>query len=66
MAIMFVCALATPKIRKELNKKWLRYDCLTLMATVIAPFIPVTIENSTCDISSATIGTLFSCVVCVS
>ena len=32
----------------------------------IAPFIPVTIENSTCDISSATIGTLFSCVVCVS
>ena len=34
--------------------------------SVIAPFIPVTIENSTCDISSATIGTLFSCVVCVS
>ena len=29
----------------------------------IAPFIPVTIENSTCDISSATIGTLFLCCV---
>ena len=34
MAIMFVCELATPKIRKELNKKGLRYDFLTLMATV--------------------------------
>ena len=33
MAIMFVCELATPKIRKELNKKGLRYF-LTLMATV--------------------------------
>ena len=29
----------------------------------IAPLIPVTIENSTCDISSATIGTLFLCCV---
>ena len=26
-------------------------------------FIPVTIENRTCDISSATIGTLFLCCV---
>ena len=34
MAIMFVCELATPKISKELNKKGLRYDFLTLMATV--------------------------------
>ena len=34
MAIVFVCELATPKIRKELNKKGLRYDFLTLMATV--------------------------------
>ena len=31
---MFVCELATPKIRKELNKKWLRYDHWTLKATV--------------------------------
>ena len=29
----------------------------------IAPFISVTIENSTCDIFSATIGTLFLCCV---
>ena len=29
------------------------------MSIIIAPFIPVTIENSTCYISSATIGTLF-------
>ena len=34
MAIMFVCELATPKVRNELNKKRLRYDFLTLTATV--------------------------------
>ena len=37
-----------------------------IWAVVTRYFIPVTIENRTCDISSATIGTLFSCVVCVS
>ena len=41
-------------------------EAASSMYPTIAPFIPVTIENSTCDISSATIGTLFSCVVCVS
>ena len=29
----------------------------------VAPFLPVTIENSTCDISSATTSTLFLCCV---
>ena len=33
------------------------------MLNSIAPFIPVTIENSTCDIFSATIGTLLLCCV---
>ena len=38
MAIVFVCELATPKIRKELNKKWLRYDHWTLKGTVALPW----------------------------
>ena len=34
-----------------------------MTSPIIAHFIPVIIENSTCDISPATIGTLFLCCV---
>ena len=43
MAIMFVCELATPKIRKELNKKGLRYDFWTLKATAALVW-PLTVK----------------------
>ena len=56
MAIMFVCALVTPKIRKELNKKGLRYDFLTLMATVtfVLPLRARAMKQNRCSFLLAT------------
>ena len=45
-------------------KQYLQQGLLELKnVRVIAPFIPVKIENSTCEIFSAALGTLFLCCV---
>ena len=58
MAESLVCAYDTNRIGHRHGG-----GKLSLLAEGIAPFIPMKIENSTCEIASAALGTLFLCCV---
>ena len=45
------------------RKKTIQNMSEFLPLEIIAPFIPVKIENRTCEIASAALGTLFLCCV---